>query len=329
VPWFKRERPPLAPPAPAAPAPRDSEAPARLARKVVGLAGAARREILARVREVNGVTEREVMGAARSVGSVADLATGSIESLRKIVGRFDGARERDGIARAFAEQSELVRLFIGELVEAARAQAEAAELAQRSAAQLGRAARAIDNLANEAKTLAINSRIEAGRAGAQNHAFSVVSDEMRRLSAAVAATNTTVRQLSDSVGGALAGVARAAQDMRGRVERFAGESERCAADLRGELETFRSETSHALGASDRCLADVVQASRAALSHLQFQDVVAQGLLRLDARLRDLQVQIAGTLGAPAAAADVTAPVHEEVGGDKSVANSAAGQVLLF
>src|SRR5262249_30248406 len=163
-----------------------------------------------------------------------------------------------------------------------------------TAAELGRAARAIDNLASEAKTLAINSRIEAGRTGAANRAFSVVSDEMRRLSADVAATNTTVRRLSETVAGALGSVARAAQDMRGRIERFAEESSAGTEQLSAAVDAFRAETQRALAASDRCLADVVRASHDALSHLQFQDVVAQGLLRLDGRLRDLQLQVAVT-----------------------------------
>src|SRR5262249_19558058 len=150
---------------------------------------------------------RGVMGAAQSVGTIADVATASIDSLRHLVGGFEGT-DTGGVARAIRAPADRRRPFVADLVGAPRPPAASAGAALRTAAELGRAARAIDNLASEAKTLAINSRIEAGRTGAANRAFSVVSDEMRRLSADVAATNTTVRRLSETVAGALGSVAR-------------------------------------------------------------------------------------------------------------------------
>src|SRR5215831_3341785 len=183
--------------------------------------------------------------------------------------------------------------------------------------ELDKATRAIDGLASEAKILALNSRIEAGRAG-QGRAFSVVAVEMRQLSTAVAATNTKVRQHSGAVTDALAQVVARAEDTRGCVQRFSTDAGTSAQLVLGCVDQFREEARDALGESDAAMAEAVRSSQDALSHLQFQDVVAQGLLRLDGRLRELQIEIADAAGIPAAAADIEPPSHSDVGGDKTV-----------
>ena len=292
-------------------------------------AAIARRDVSERVAEVNGLTEREVLGAAQMVNAIVGHATTSMAHLKTVAAAFEGRGRHDGVARAVGAQTEMVRAFVDELVDLARVQADATVEAQRSLSELSRATRAIDGLASEAKILALNSRIEAGRAGGQNRAFSVVSDEMRRLSTAVAATNTKVRELSGSVTDALGQVVAQTQITRARIDRFASEAQAGIADLLAEVETFRADTKSALEESDRNISEAVRCSHGALSHLQFQDVVAQGLMRLDGRLRELQVQLCRSLGVPEAAAAVAAPAHHEVGGDKGIAHAKAGDVQLL
>ena len=298
-------------------------------KEAVAAAAIARRDVAERVSEVNRLTEREVLGAAQMVNDIVGHATAGMTHLKSVVAAFEGRGGHDGVARAVGAQTEMVRAFVDELVNLARVQAEATVEAQRSLGELGRATRAIDGLASEAKILALNSRIEAGRAGGQNRAFSVVSDEMRRLSTAVAATNTKVRELSGSVTNALGQVVAQSQNTRARIERFAAEAQAGIGDLLAQVESFRANTKSALEESDRNITQAVGSSHGALSHLQFQDVVAQGLMRLDARLRELQVQLCQSLGVPEAAAVVAAPAHHEVGGDKGIAHSRAGDVQLL
>jgi methyl-accepting chemotaxis protein len=281
------------------------------------------------VAEVNSMTEREVLGAARNVSAIVDHATTTIERLKKLAARFDGGGGDGGIASSIGEQTQMVHQFVVELVELARAQADVSLSAQKIMVDLGRATRAIDKLASEAKILALNSRIEAGRASASNRASSVVSDEMRRLSGAVAVTNTGISDLSVSVGSALTQVVKHSTHMRQRIERFAEESAVSATNLLAKVDSFRGETAGALAATDQQIADVVRCSHAALSNLQFQDVVAQGLLRLDGRMRDLQLQVATACGVPEPNLIVAPPAHKEVGGEKVVVHKSAGDLLLF
>lgn len=331
--WLARsaKKPAPIPPGPqianvAAPAP---EPPSASVKRVLRAADEARRDVRDRVAEVNDLTEREVLGAAQNVNAIVEHTTATVGKLKSLAARFAGGTDHDGIARTIGAQTEMVRQFVEELIDLARAQAEASLGAQKIMADLGKATSAIDTLASEAKILALNSRIEAGRAGTGSRAFSVVSDEMRRLSGAVAATNTRVGELSSSVGSALTQVVKHAQHTRARIERFADESTVGSRALLQEVDALREETTHVLADSDQRIVQAVRFSHAALSNLQFQDVVAQGLQRLDGRMRDLQVELAKTFGVSETDSAIAAPAHSEVGGDKTVVHQAAGDIQLF
>jgi hypothetical protein len=77
------------------------------------------------------------------------------------------------------------------------------------------------------------------------------------------------------------------------------------------------------------MAQILRASQDALSSLQFQDVVAQGLLRIDQRLHDLQVDVARQTGQSEILAHVAPSAHIEVGGDKAIKQAGAGDIRLF
>jgi methyl-accepting chemotaxis protein len=321
--------PPMWEKAGASPQESNAVVPQAIVRAVMAAAADARKDVRDRITEVNAVTEREVVAAAENVNAIVEHTTTTVGCLKQMAATFEGNAGQDGVARAIDAQTAMVRAFVDELVELARAQAQATIDAQKTLAELGKATRAIDTLASEAKILALNSRIEAGRAGGQNHAFSVVSDEMRRLSAAVAVTNTKVRDLSTTVGSALARVVQQSQNTRSRIERFASESDAGTREVLGQVSSFRQETKAALDDSDDRMDAAVRSSHATLSNLQFQDVICQGLLRLDGRMRELQVQLATAVGAPQEATHLPAPAHREVGGDKTVENKTSGDVFML
>ena len=70
-------------------------------------------------------------------------------------------------------------------------------------------------------------------------------------------------------------------------------------------------------------------SHESLSHLQFQDAVAQGLQRIDDWIRDAQLAAAELPAAEGRAAEIAEPMHPEIGGDKPIDLETAGDVLMF
>jgi hypothetical protein len=92
---------------------------------------------------------------------------------------------------------------------------------------------------------------------------------------------------------------------------------------------MRDIISRMMEQSDQEMAYLISSSHEALSHLQFQDVIAQGLLRVEPALHDLQVQQANELGLEDVIAALPPAQHREIGGDKPVDQENAGEVLLF
>jgi len=288
--------------------------------------GRARRDVSVRVAEANDLTAREVMAAATALSDVVDTASRGVCELRSALTSFDCGRKEADVASAISAQSQCVAAFVQKGVDDARAQAESATQARAGAAQLVRATQTIEGLAREAKVLALNSRIEAARAGVHGRAFAIVADEMRRLSEAVTATNTMMCELAARVGRVLENLVRQAQAGRARVEGFAEQASVASAQVDRAVSTAHAEIAAALRASDETMSRVLRGSQDALSHLQFQDVVAQGLLRLDTLLHALHVQAARAAGVDA---DLEPPTHLELGGDKPLAHASAGEVAFF
>src|SRR5262245_57466516 len=96
-----------------APAPRGDAK--REMRIVMEAAAKARRDVHDRVDEVNAVTEREVLGAARSVSSIIERTSTMIGRLKELAARFEGSGG-DSVGQAISEQTHTMQAFVNELV---------------------------------------------------------------------------------------------------------------------------------------------------------------------------------------------------------------------
>ncbi|HKA90075.1 MAG TPA: methyl-accepting chemotaxis protein [Haliangiales bacterium] len=331
--WLKRRfaPPPAAsvPPlavvveAPAPPAPRGVDGAA-----VVGAIAEARSDILGRIADANVLTEQEVISAARGVDAVVRCASRNRDETARMVEKFAGGQAQEGLARSLSRMGSRVEEHVAKLVVDAKAQEGAAQRAQASTASLIKASQQIEGMLQAARMLALNARIEAGRGSAQDRAFTVVADEIRSLSEVIARTNSMMQELADSLSVTLGAVFQSAHDARRSTETFAEAFRGSLAQVRDEAAAFQAHADRAMAASEAGMAEIVRASQSALSSLQFQDVVAQGLMRIDQRLHDLQVEVGGLAGGGADAR--VAPVaHVELGGDKPITRAGAGDITLF
>jgi hypothetical protein len=77
--------------------------------------------------------------------------------------------------------------------------------------------------------------------------------------------------------------------------------------------------------------DILRASQSALSHLQFQDVIAQDLRQLDGQARQAQIEALQVLDADASVlAEIPEAEYTTVGGTMAGPNVAtSGDVLMF
>ena len=145
---------------------------------------------------------------------------------------------------------------------------------------------------------------------------------MKRLSEAIAEANTTVNQLSKTLGASLPQLHEQSASLGAALTSLGEDLRTGIGGVEAQVQSLRADVAAALADSDHAIGQMVAASHAALSHLQFQDVCAQQLLSVDTWLHEVHASAAGTDD------EVAAPTQVVVGSvDESPAH--AGVVQLF
>jgi methyl-accepting chemotaxis protein len=291
-----------------------------------------RSRLIERVREVNAMTEKEVMGAAEEVNAIFAAASDQIARLRELLSGASGETTGEGgddLTALIDTELKLVGTFASELNAQVSEQLRLTQAAEHSLSGISAAAAQVGNLANRAKMLALNARIEASRLTKGASGFAVIADEMKELSRGVAQANASIQELARTMETLLPGIVRGANLMHERSRGFSSELGNSMRKIAEQSDSRRQTVARAVAESDQTLSTIVSASRSALSHLQFQDAVAQGLMRLDGMLRETQLTACSMAGLEHRRGEIAPAMHVEIGGDKAVAQKQAGQVMLF
>ncbi|HVV85761.1 MAG TPA: methyl-accepting chemotaxis protein [Kofleriaceae bacterium] len=300
----------------------DGPAPAVDADRLRASLGGLRRRVVARLHRVNAHTSRETLAAGRALEQLVQVGREHIERLRNLLDRKLGSEGAD-LAHAVRAQSERVRAGLDSVSTALeRHRAEVADAAGH-AGQITAAAGAIARLTSEARSLALNARIEAARAGEHARGFATIAEQMKLLSDAIAAANTTVNLLGKTLGVSLPVLEEQSKALGAEAAALGQELREGMAHVERQVQSLHDDVAAALTDSDRAVGQMVAASHAALSHLQFQDVCAQQLLAIDAWVRELQVETA------ADGEQVEAPAHPVVDSGDGEPAQEAGDVILF
>jgi len=290
------------------------------------------RELVAdRIREINTMTETEVLSAGKSVHSIVGRASSHVEQIKDVLSGLagdNGQKNSSGVTATIAEQSVMLRDHVTNMASRAAAQDEFAHSAQAQTGSILATAGIIGKLAREAKTLALNARIEAARSKDNENGFGVIAAEMQRLANEVASANTRVQEFAAKLSQVLPAVAEQAREIRAHVDAFATSSTSKITEIESGVARLRDDVTRTMQSSDETIASIIQASREALSHLQFQDVAAQSLMHVDSWVREVQVDVAEAQGQ--SVEEIPAAMHAELGGGKhDVRPEDAGEVLMF
>ena len=284
-----------------------------------------RERIIARVRQVNKTTEDDVLGAGRHVQRVVEVAHRHIARLRDVLAGPVGNEDSD-LARAIRSQSDHVRQHTSSVGKAVTEHATQVSAVADQVRSITAAAREIERLNAAARVLSINARIEASRSSG-SAVFSTIANEMQQLSKAIASANKTVCDLANAMEKSVPELVRQNQMLARVVEGYSVEARERIDVVDRRVAELRVAVGSTLSESDTALAEIVTASHAALSKLQFQDVCAQGLLQIDGWVAELSHQTAADLGVDGNIAPVA---HETVGKDDvEVDRREAGEVMLF
>jgi methyl-accepting chemotaxis protein len=299
-----------------------------IGRAVAGLLAEFRALLMQRINDVNATTQREVIAAAGSVAAVVERATEHVVRVKEMVGSLEG-RNGGGVAAAVAHQADVLRRYFESVSRDIARQEETADRAQQSLQRITKAASDTAHLASAARLLALNARIEAARVGGHGNCFSTIAGEMQHLAEQITQANEFIDGLASRLSADLPELAASARALRTSSEELTRDLTSATALVEQETTGMRQVISDMMSQSDREMASLIGSSHEALSHLQFQDVVAQGLLRIEPALHELQIEQAKVSGVEELIAELPAPQHREIGGDKAVDQENAGEVLLF
>jgi methyl-accepting chemotaxis protein len=268
----------------------------RLLRELDG----AREAVRSRIRALQALTEREVLGCGRVLSDI-------VERVRDIIGRMEGSAAAS-LARSGAETSR----FIGDMQADIQAQQQAVARVLALAEGMKEAVASIKGLSHYSNLLSINARVEAARIGADGAGFAVIADHTRELSRTIRETSERVATAIEAVREGLPVVNAHATSMQARTQSFIDALAASNAAAKGG----------ATGEASGRLQEVVELTNRALSHLQFHDPLAQGLSALES-----DVSVAHERMKRVAAGELL----EDAPLAQSAANpaQAAGKVILF
>jgi methyl-accepting chemotaxis protein len=222
-----------------------------------------------------------------------------------------------------------LRRFFESVARDIERQETVAERAQQHLQRIAKVANDTANLAGAARLLALNARIEAARVGGHGNCFSTIASEMQHLAEQITQANEVIDTLASRLSSDLPEVARSAHALRASSEALSADLNAATLVVEAQTALMRELIRRMTQESDEEMTNLISSSHDALSHLQFQDVVAQALLRLEATFYEQQIEHAQALGLTETIAALPPVQHHEIGGDKPVDQENAGQVQLF
>jgi len=279
---------------------------------------------------MTGMTEREVLAAGQGLNDVVERAREHVNLTRGVleaaaaggpIGQ-DGARSGE----TAAEQSQAMTDFLSEMSGHLAAQLEHAATAHSNSTEIRSAAKSIAALSQAAHFLALNAKIETAKIARGGGVFSAISTEMQALSTEVQRANAQIAELGANLVDAIPRVSALAFRMEALTEEFSNRLSDSIRQVREEEQQMRENIMHVMQTGDRILAEVLARAGESLSHLQFQDSTAQGLLEIDRWLHDLEVRVAACLEVEVSPIP---PLHMTIGGSSDYDPANAGELTLL
>jgi methyl-accepting chemotaxis protein len=241
--------------------------------------------IIQRIRETNGITEREVLAVGDSLKRIVDEARAYVSDSRNTLEEFASTNVSDMLERHGAVMSS----FVETIKTQVSAQGAAAQQATEHTNRIVELGRTIERVTMESKILALNANIQARRLGVQGESFQVIAQEMKHFSESVNDANKTVQALAEGLLDVLPRILMLAANMRKTSESFSVDINQRVVEVAQTNSAMKTQVAESMAAGETRLQQILKLSYEALSHLQFQDTVAQSLLGCQGQMnRSLQ-----------------------------------------
>lgn len=239
-------------------------------------------------------TEDAVIAVCEHVAKLVEIARQGNEeaedTLHTIVGPGAGVRtdaEETSIAEVVHTQAESVNSFVADTREFFNEQIAIGDAASKSCQEMQLCVAQVVKLVFSSEILAYNIQIESARLGDDGRAFSVLGDEMVRFSSKVRDANIAIQSSLKLVTETMRQFQEQSKAMDLRLDAFTEQLRRKMVDV----QTRTSKLTHSLHLTLERIThrnqEVIACSHDALSELQFQDPLAQSLMRTEMEVERL------------------------------------------
>ena len=269
-------------------------------RRITQTLQACREEIGQRIDSARSSSEKEVIAIGECINAIVDRTRSYVADIEQQ-------------HRSHAQSEIETKLMVKEMVASVERQESSVRRAMAQSSSILKAGRDVQAMASATRLLSLNARVEASRLGIQGSSFSVIADEMRQLSHAVQQTNSSVSNMAKELQRLLPAIAEQNRSIHEQFERFYGHIEARLQNVEGDRNDGKNPV----------LEEIMKMAYEALSHLAFQDPMAQSLQRIHDSLDRLAVEIERPTGDDSPA---PAPDQPTESGEPDLE---AGEMMLF
>jgi gas vesicle protein len=260
-------------------------------------------------REISGRIRRSLQGAREktedAVLAVCDHVTKLVEiarqgneeaecTLHTIVGPGAGVRfddEETSIAEVVHTQADSVNSFVADTREFFNQQIAIGDAASKSCQEMQLCVAQVVKLVFSSEILAYNIQIESARLGDDGRAFTVLGDEMVRFSSKVRDANIAIQSSLKLVSETMRKFQEQSKAMDQRLDTFTEQLRRKMDDVQLRTSKLTDSLHLTLERITHRNQEVIACSQDALSELQFQDPLAQRLMRIEMEVERLELLI--------------------------------------
>ena len=245
-----------------------------------------------RIPHVVEITEQEVLIVGKAVNDVVDAARAQVVESREILAQVD---ENSGIAVTIERLATAMEKFLNTLNPYLKRQEVVSSTAANYGAKIEEAGHKIETIALAANILNLNAQIEAARLGTVGEPFMIIASEMTTLTRQIEEANGMIAELSNTLLSTLPEIEAINGAISSTCADFGSDFHKQVTEVRDVQHLLQANVRTSLESTESRAEQMLRISQDALSHLQFQDPVAQSLWQVQLGLSALANMVGANL----------------------------------
>lgn len=255
-----------------------------------------REALIAQVAQTTALTEARVLAAGERLGTIVADSQRYAGEVQRVLTSLDQETVSAGVVAAIEAQSQTLSGYIEWLDSERARQVALSEQALALCAEIQQAADRVNELITASTMVSLNANIHARALGDSGHTLCVIARELQATGHQVRAHNARVALLTAELVGSIRATVAQADELQELAQSTAHRVEALSNQVRDGARTLHAGANQAHQIAGRRIEEILTASHAALSALQFQDPMVQDLQQLDALFAQAHTGLAAEHG---------------------------------